>query len=127
MRPRLAAAIAGAFALLTVMALRPWLGQADAQQTAPPGHCFCSIGKIGQKVICVPDPTCVDSETGKSVFHIDPSGYVAYSIPPKFKILDTAYSQLSKLGDEDASFGLYSYAIVSSASRRAAAFLSEIL
>lgn len=41
-------------------------------------------------------------------------------------ILETGYSQLSELGKEEAGYGLYSYAVLSSNSDRSAAFLAEV-
>lgn len=42
-------------------------------------------------------------------------------------ILETGYSLLSKLGNEDKGYGLYSYVIATSASDRSSAFLKEVL
>lgn len=42
------------------------------------------------------------------------------------KILETGYSQLQGLGKEEAGYGLYSYAVLTSASSRSATFLGEI-
>jgi acylphosphatase len=44
----------------------------------------------------------------------------------KLRILDTGYSELQKLGKEEAGYGLYSYAVLTSDSARSAAFLGEI-
>jgi acylphosphatase len=44
----------------------------------------------------------------------------------KPRILDTGYSELQKLGKEEAGYGLYSYAVLTSDSARSAAFLGEI-
>jgi hypothetical protein len=41
-------------------------------------------------------------------------------------ILETGYSQLPELGKEEAGYGLYSYAVLSSNSDRSAAFLAEV-
>jgi hypothetical protein len=42
------------------------------------------------------------------------------------RILETGYSQLSQLGKEEPGYGLYSYAILPSDSRRGARFLAEV-
>ena len=42
-------------------------------------------------------------------------------------ILNTGYSQLPELGKEEAGYGLYSYAVLTSDSDRSAVFLKEIL
>jgi len=42
------------------------------------------------------------------------------------RILETGHSHLSELGKEEDGYGLYSYAILPSESRRAATFLSEL-
>jgi hypothetical protein len=44
----------------------------------------------------------------------------------RLRILETGYSHLSELGQEDDGYGLYSYAILPSESRRAATFLSQL-
>ena len=44
----------------------------------------------------------------------------------RLRILETGYSHLSELGKEDEGYGLYSYAILPSESRRAEVFLSQL-
>jgi hypothetical protein len=44
----------------------------------------------------------------------------------RLRILETGYSHLSELGKEEDGYGLYSYAILPSESRRAAVFLSQL-
>ncbi len=44
----------------------------------------------------------------------------------RLRILETGYSHLSELGKEDEGYGLYSYAILPSESRRAEIFLSQL-
>jgi hypothetical protein len=44
----------------------------------------------------------------------------------RLRILETGYSHLSELGKEEEGYGLYSYAILPSESRRAAIFLSQL-
>ena len=44
----------------------------------------------------------------------------------RLTILETGYSQLSELQKEEAGYGLYSYAVITSDSDRAAAFLGEV-
>jgi hypothetical protein len=44
----------------------------------------------------------------------------------RLRILETGYSPLSELGKEEEGYGLYSYAILASDTRRAAIFLTEL-
>jgi hypothetical protein len=58
------------------------------------------------------------------------SGRTAHKAAPKngarVRILETGYSQLAQLGKEVPGYGLYSYAILPSDSRRGALFLAEV-
>jgi hypothetical protein len=108
--------------------------------------CFCM--RIGGG-ICVPDPACeqfgraVDKavhDTGaliekaaKNPATAGEAAQEAGKIVAKtsasytsLRILETGYSQLQDLGKEEAGYGLYSYAVLTSDSPRSAALLGEI-
>jgi hypothetical protein len=64
----------------------------------------------------------VSSTIAKSVQDVR----VAAAPYKRLTILETGYSQLPELGKEEAGYGLYSYAVLSSNSERSAAFLAEV-
>jgi hypothetical protein len=100
-----------------------WATEANAQE------CLCTITRISNKIVCVPDPTCEDKKTGKRIFGVSPEDHtLAYDAGPvKVKILATAYDRLSQLGGEEQGYSLYSYAIAPVKSSRVSVFLGEIL
>jgi hypothetical protein len=85
-----------------------------------------------------PPPTAApalpaDIATRTRIQHPASDTAAAASAPPgprssggRLRILETGYSHLSELGKEDDGYGLYSYAILPSESRRAAVFLSQL-
>jgi hypothetical protein len=94
-------------------------------------ECVCHGG-----FLCMPDPACFGAEPRLSVEQHDVAkdygkalekavGDIGKSVE-KLVILDTGYSPLSGFGVEQAGYGLYSYAILTSASDRSSAFLGEV-
>jgi hypothetical protein len=77
-------------------------------------HVDCTCRNIGLS-LCILDPACFAEKStniGQSA--------------TKLKILETGYSALPELGEEDSGYGLYSYVILSSNSDRSSALLTEI-
>jgi hypothetical protein len=76
-----------------------------------------TMGPIDIPVHAQPHPPAVGSDTAAA--HPASAG-------GRLRILETGYSHLSELGKEDGGYGLYSYAILPSESRRAAIFLNQL-
>jgi hypothetical protein len=95
----------------------------------------CPCIKAGDGV-CVPDSACEARERQHDLYEqrrsIAPrSGTTTaqsdrVSNSGQLRILETGYSPLSELGKEEEGYGLYSYAILASDTRRAAIFLTEL-
>ena len=97
----------------------------------------CSCNNIGLG-ICIPDLAC--SQAQKQIYldvgkAIEKGAYDAGATIEKaakdstitqMKILATGYAQLADPGKEDAGYGLYSYAVLTSHSDQTSAFLGEI-
>jgi hypothetical protein len=131
---------AGVVFAATVLILALW------PSVAPARNCTCKNIGLG---VCIPDPACQETDylantyvrkeienALRQVGHsTEKTAHDIGAILEKssrentitrMTILDTGFKQLPELGKEESGYGLYSYAVLTSNSEQAVAFLAEI-